>query len=251
MPPGTVLVDGLPATISSWSDFEISIAIPMYATHGLVIVTTSDQRQSNGRIFEITNEVPISQLPLKPVAGSITLDYGTYPPWSKKFPHSGCDYSSPQGSDVLSVGRGVVYKTKVDSLGFGSIDPLGRGPYIYIKYELSNGDPIYVLYGHTASSWVDMSTGIDTTKFWFSCSYSIELSEGQMIQRGDIVGHSAPFYNGGSAAPHLHLGVFKPKKDKKGIFYEPPFNNLGYSKLSLPTGDWIDPKIFFADYYLK
>ncbi|HKR30054.1 MAG TPA: IPT/TIG domain-containing protein, partial [Terriglobales bacterium] len=52
--PGTVLFNGVPAQVVSWSDTAIEVAVPPGATSGPVIVNTDDA-SSNGVNFTVTN----------------------------------------------------------------------------------------------------------------------------------------------------------------------------------------------------
>ncbi len=203
-------------------------------------------------------------LPVKPVpsvgVGDPALDYGVHVSWAR-FPHNGIDYSSNLSDEVKSVGTGIVHRfTEPNASRFGSIDPDGRGPAIWVRYKLSTGEPIYVLYGHTATSWNDLSSWLKR-KFNFNCSYSIKWKAGDKIATGEQVGLSAPFYHSGSHQEHLHLSVFKPKQKSDGTYYGPPSTGWGYSPLDLTTkndlnkygalGSYIDPDDFFTGYYLS
>lgn len=195
-------------------------------------------------------------LPVKPVPsvgeGDPFPGYGDFVSWRKGVPHNGIDYDSSLHDEVKSVGSGIVHRfTETDASSFGAIDPDKKGPAIWVRYKLATGAPIYVLYGHTATSWHDSSTGLGTKKFKFNVSYSIKWTACDKIQTGETVGFSAPFYHSGTNQEHLHFSVFKPKQMSDGTYYGPPSSGWGYSKLSLPTGDYIDPKTFFAEYYLS
>lgn len=213
---------------------------------------------SESEIQELYNfsPSPTVHLPVKPVPsvgeGDPALDYGVHVSWAV-LPHNGVDYSSNLSDEVKSVGKGIVHSyTKPDARWFGSINPDGRdgrGPAIWVRYKLETGEPIYVLYGHTATSWNDISAW-SKRRFKFNCAYSIEWQPGDIITTGEQVGLSAPFYHSGIHQEHLHMSVFKPKKMHNGNYYGPPSSGWGYSELSLPTGDYIDPKIFSAEYYL-
>lgn len=203
-------------------------------------------------------------LPIKPVPsvgiGIPALDYGVPVSWAS-FPHNGIDYSSSLSDEVKSVGTGIVHSyTKPDASRFGSITPDGRGPAIWVRYKLANGEPIYVVYGHTATSWNDLSSW-SKKKFTFNCSYSIEWRVDNKIMAGEQVGFSAPFYHSGTHQEHLHLSVFKPKQKSDGTYYGPPSSGWGYSPLELSTkndllkygalGSYINPDTFFSEYYLS
>lgn len=104
-----------------------------------------------------------------------------------------------------------------------------------------------MLYGHTADSWV-CNSGID-------CVYTVNWTTGDSVSTNSVIGITAPFFNGGTAQPHLHLGVFKPYKACKNGFCEPPSKCWGYGDLIPNTGEgeFIDPEEFFTNpaYKLK
>jgi len=196
---------------------------------------------------------PTEHFPLAPVPsvnyGPPTLDYDVNVPWAV-FPHNGVDYNSGLGDEVKSVAKGIVHSfTKPNARRFGSIDPSGKGPAIWVKYKMATGEPIYVLYGHTATSWDDTSLWAKK-RFKFNCTYSINLKSGDIVGTGESIGYTAPFYNGGSHAEHLHISVFKPRQKQDGTYAGPPSSGWGYSKMSMPSGDYIDPKVFFNEYIL-
>jgi hypothetical protein len=183
----------------------------------------------------------------------MTLGYGQWVSWASK-PHNGIDYSSPLWNMVKSVGRGEVGAyTKPDAGRFGSIslDPLqpdGRGPAIWVRYTLASGEPVYVLYGHTADSWTDRSRWSGAT-FFFDCTYFVR--GWGPVGSGETIGRTAPFYNGGQLAPHLHLSVFKPARASSGGYNLPPRIGWGYSDLRVPEGEYLDPEIFLMTYRLQ
>ncbi len=198
----------------------------------------------------VFSETPIYS-PVLPVNGDIALDYKAYTTWRPVTPHNGIDYSSNLSNIIKAAGKGIVHSyTKVDASSFGAIGPDMDGPAIWIRHMLSSGEPVYILYGHTASSWVDNSY-YDGGNFFFNCSYTISLQTGYEVNAGDTIGYSAPFYHSGELQTHLHLSVFKPKKKEDGTYYGPPNSGWGYSDLTLPTGNYIDPKVFFSNYHLS
>lgn len=168
-------------------------------------------------------------------------------------PHNGIDYKSPLFNEILSVGPdGVIHRnTKADAAGFGALNKDQKGPAVWVKYTLVSGDPIYVLFGHTAHSWEDKTTvGAD---FKFDCTYTLNWKENDTVRANDAVGLTAPFYNTGISQPHLHLGVFKPNKTCNNSFCKPPSNCWGYGPLTTKDGEFINPEDFFTDpaYKLK
>jgi probable HAF family extracellular repeat protein len=190
--------------------------------------------------------------PARPVPANINLGFGASVSWSKSLPHNGIDYASTLGNQIASVGPGGIISpsgfTKPDASRFGSIDPDHKGPAIWMRYSLATGEPIYVLYGHTAASWNDLSSGIGTASFKFDCTYSVGWKGQDSIGSGVVVGRTAPFYNHRLLVPHLHVSVFKPNKSchNNTAYCSVPSSGWGYSKLNLPTGDYINPEDFFT-----
>ena len=190
--------------------------------------------------------------PVRPVPDIVTLGFGATTSWSAE-PHNGADYQSSVNNPILSVGPGGIIApagyTKPNASEFGSINPDGRGPAIWMRFTLATGEPIYVLYGHTANSWTDASIGVGTSAFQFNGAYKVQWQPGDYINAGTQLGYTAPFYNHTKLTPHLHISVFKPNKtcQNNAAYCTPPSNGWGYSRLHLPTGDFIDPEHFFAD----
>lgn len=188
--------------------------------------------------------------PERPVPLDITQGFGTTPSWSNK-PHNGIDYVSPLTNQLLSVGPGGIISpigyTGPSFASFGSIDPDRPGPAIWMKYMLATNEPIYVLYGHTATSWIDNSTGAGTKSFKFDVTYTVRWTSGDQINEDTVVGATAPFYLRRTFMPHLHVSVFKPKRVcKNNTYCEPPSKGWGYSDIHQRTGDYINPEDFFT-----
>lgn len=231
--------------------FAVALAVALFMNCGGddPLQPSSALRASKPTTNQATSGSQSTLTPIRPVSGSQVLGFGVKVSWASK-PHNGIDYRSNLWNTVTSVGPGALhFFTKPDADRFGSINPDGRGPAIWQKCLLSTGEPIYILYGHTADSWNDRSTGTGKT-FKFNCTYKVK-APGTDLGAGVSVGQTAPVYNGGVAQPHLHLSVFKPKKDKNGVYYGPPSNGWGYSDIVLPTGEFINPEIFFKSYKLK
>lgn len=191
-----------------------------------------------------------SDTPIRPMSGSIALGFGKTVSWSSK-PHNGIDYSGSLNTWVKSVGKGTIHSyTKTTASRFGSINPDGAGPAVWLKYVQSSGAPIYVLLGHNAWSWDDRSGKGKSGRFSFNCQYQIYWRPGQTVKPGELLNFIAPFYNGGRLQTHLHVSVFKPYRNGSG-YYGPPTSGWGYSDLKLSTGEYINPETFFTTYKLN
>lgn len=188
---------------------------------------------------------PTPRMPIRPVSGAITFGFNKAASWSAK-PHNGTDYVSGLGSPIKSVGKGVVhFYTKPNAGRFGSVNPDGAGPAIWVRYKLATGEPIYVLYGHCASSYVDQSKGSGKS-FKFNVKYTLNLAAGGVVEAGAQIAKTAPYYNGGKPANHLHVSVFKPARRKNGTYYDPPTSGWGYSDISVAEGAYVNPEDFFT-----
>jgi Tol biopolymer transport system component len=219
---------------------------------------TGQNQNHNREFFAYIDETNSHDfhLPLRPIPNyddiknPITLDFDQDVSWADK-PHNGIDYKSGLGGKILSVGNGIIYSyTKPYAERFGSINPNGKGPAIWVRYKLKTGEPIYVLYGHTSTTSNDNSRiKVKKEKFVFDCSYTIKWKTGNFIATGEEVGMTAHFYRGGVLTPHLHFSVFKPKM-KDGSYDTPPNKGWGYSDIEKGSGEYIDPEIFFREYYL-
>jgi murein DD-endopeptidase MepM/ murein hydrolase activator NlpD len=186
--------------------------------------------------------------PIRPVSGAVTLSYNKVVSWATK-PHNGIDYRANLWTPIRAVGSGMVFSyTKPYADRFGSISPNGNGPAIWIKHTLQDGSPIYVLYGHTAFWWTNRST-TKNGRFTFSCDYGV-INQ-RPVAAGEVIGYTAPFYNGGQLATHLHLSVFKPNRLSNGQYAIPPSSGWGYSDTWTSQGQYIDPEAFLRSYKLK
>ncbi|GAB2584944.1 hypothetical protein GCM10027190_37500 [Spirosoma areae] len=176
----------------------------------------------------------VNNLPSKPLNEMTqVLGFNVY---ANNGTHVGIDYKSDVGTSIKSVGRGRVHSYSGPSFGgFGALNPTKNGPCLWIEYRLTNGSPVYVLYGHNADTWKDN---------YPTLTYTVNLRSGDWVNAGQVIAKTAPFYNSGKYAPHLHLGVFKPKKGSL------PSGNWGYGSVSRAEGDFIDPAVFFSSYQL-
>jgi murein DD-endopeptidase MepM/ murein hydrolase activator NlpD len=216
---------------------------------GLLTTEFTRQSRSIAEALVLTSPAPPQQ-PLRPLSGGITLGFNKSASWASK-PHNGIDYTSDLGNSIKSAGNGVVYfYTKPDAGRFGSINPDGLGPAIWIRYKLATGEPIYVLYGHSASSYVDKSSG-SGKNFKFNCKYTINLSSGSTVRTGDTIAKTTPYYLNGKPAQHLHVSVFKPDRKRDGSYYGPPSSNWGYSDIRVNEGTYINPEEFFTNSQYK
>ncbi|MBL3657335.1 M23 family metallopeptidase [Fulvivirga sediminis] len=94
--------------------------------------------------------------------------------------HSGIDFAAPRGTAVYATGNGEVSLVKDKSAlqtGFGN----------YI--EIDHGFGYKTKYAHLSK---------------------IDVSEGQQVKRGDVIGYVGS--SGGSVAPHVHYEVIKDNK---------------------------------------
>lgn len=123
------------------------------------------------------------------MAYKITSPFGSLESFRNK-PHSGVDFSMPNGTPLKSIRDGVVERVTNDG-------DIGNG--IIIKFNDGNTG----IYGHLSD---------------------IAVKKGQSIHAGDLIGHSGNSGHvvGVNGGYHLHLGI----KNGEGMFVDPsPYIN--------------------------
>ncbi len=122
---------------------------------------------------------------LLPARGWISsgYKYRTDPFTKKKTFHPGIDISCPEGTPVYAPANGVV-SFKGYQGGFGNM------------LEISHGNGLKTRYGHL---------------------YKFNISKGQRIKRGDLIGYVGN--TGRSTASHLHYEIHKDKKSINPMKY--------------------------------
>jgi murein DD-endopeptidase MepM/ murein hydrolase activator NlpD len=229
-------------------------------TDNCLSVPNPSQSDSDG---DGTGDACESSPPGRPTTGTIMQGFTAQPNGGNG--HNGIDYRSSLSSAIVAVADGEIISVSAAISGFGAYPydkskngPKYRGPLIWVRHTLENGEPVYVMFGHTATSWVDQTTIQPDPKnpkkqvFTFVCEYQVP-TVGTRVRRGQTVGFSAPFYRTDppAHAEHLHLGVFKPRSNNTGGYFPPPIDLLGYGPYETSTGTWINPETFFATYVLK
>ena len=132
--------------------------------------------------------------------------------------HIGYDFNLSFGTEIYSVKDGFISKLKLDSMGFGGMNPLKPGPYIMIRHSF--GDLEFIaLYGH-----------IKPIK---------DLKIGSKLKEGDLIGTVDNYYDGTILVPHLHLAF------SKDLNPQPPY---GYKDFN--TDPWEDVLPFLQKYCL-
>lgn len=231
--------------VNSSNQKSVFVSFPVTHTSGEVsfqpsfTVSVGTQRlYSNKFIFRaLTEKLPT--IPFQGMSGKDS-DFGT----SKNGgTHTGIDHSGAVGTEIQSVGKGRVHSyTGAYSDGFGALNPRKNGPVIFIEYRTSANEPIYVIYGHISTTYKDT---------YPTLTYTQSLSGGTWVSDGQVIGKIAPFYNSGISQPHLHMGVFKPKKKADGKYYGLPSSGWGYGTLSRTEGDFLNPNTFLTSTKLK
>ncbi len=108
-----------------------------------------------------------------PVVGSVTSEYGyrIHPVYGSRKLHSGLDVSAPKGTPIAAVQSGTVLMAGVQG-GYGNV------------VIVDHGDGVSTLYGHMSK---------------------INVSKGQQVDRGDVVGLVGA--TGTATGNHLHFEV--------------------------------------------
>jgi len=114
---------------------------------------------------------------IKPIQGPITSPFGwrTHPIFKSRIFHSGIDIGGPNGGAIKASNDGKVIYTG----WYG-----GYGKVVILDHGVINGKPITTLYAHMSS---------------------ISVGNGQMVKKGQTVGHEGS--TGYSTGPHCHFEV--------------------------------------------
>lgn len=133
------------------------------------------------RLFDLPLHPPLPRLPEGGRFGARRFFNGV-----PRSPHSGADYSAPEGTPVLAAAEGVVALTG---------DFFFSGQSVF----LDHGDGLVTMYFHLSE---------------------IGVEEGDRVERGREVGEVGS--TGRSTAPHLHFGVrWRGERVDPGILLEP------------------------------
>lgn len=110
--------------------------------------------------------------------GQIADTYGA-PRWDRS--HEGLDIFAPRGTPVRAAAPGFVYRIDDLSLGGLTVTVFGDGGvrYFYTHFE----------------------------------SVAEELTEGQRVETGDLIGYVGNSGNAAGTPPHLHFGVYHGDED--------------------------------------
>ncbi len=108
---------------------------------------------------------------------------GTYANGRGKGSHLGEDISVPEGTPVLSIANGIVFRTGFESGGYGNFVVI-KHPNVPDVERRGEKSTIYSVYAHLSASLVQ---------------------EGMVVQKGDQIGQSGQ--TGFATAPHLHFQI--------------------------------------------
>jgi len=132
--------------------------------------------------------------------------------------HSGVDFRASIGTPVKSVSDGIV-------AGVGDTDITcayaSFGKFIFIQHD--NG--LSTTYGHLSL---------------------IKVSNGQRVNRGDIIGYSGN--TGHSTGPHLHLTVYAEQAAKMETRPSKACGGRSYTMPIAPTNAYLDPMYYLPSY---
>ena len=124
-----------------------------------------------------SSDVQIASQFMKPIQGRITSPFGwrTHPIFNSKSFHSGVDIGGPNLGAIRASNSGKV----IYSGWYG-----GYGKVVILDHGKGTGKPITTLYAHMNS---------------------IKVSNGQIVQKGDVLGYEGT--TGYSTGPHCHFEV--------------------------------------------
>ncbi|MBW8173756.1 M23 family metallopeptidase [Ornithinimicrobium sp. Arc0846-15] len=153
----------LSTELSSTTQAEMSQTITAYDNTNEVAGATADETT------EVLDDIRNTETFVAPVATNerITSEFGER--WGRA--HNGIDYGAPEGTDLVSVGKGTVVVAAYNS---------GLGNHVKIVLE----DGTLIVYGHMVSGTVEV---------------------GDEVMPGDLVGYLGN--TGNSTGPHLHFEV--------------------------------------------
>jgi murein DD-endopeptidase MepM/ murein hydrolase activator NlpD len=147
---------------------------------------------------------------LYPVIGPVTQLFGENPQFYVKwgYPgHNGVDFGIPNGMPVKAAAGGKVDKVSFEEGGYGK----------YIKLRHSDGDTTYYTY--------------------YAHLISTDVSSGQSVGVGTVIGHSNN--TGASTGPHLHFGLKIPGANPSFKDYVDPMPLL--SHVTDDSGESFEP----------
>ncbi|MEA1888044.1 MAG: M23 family metallopeptidase [Bacteroidota bacterium] len=98
--------------------------------------------------------------------------------------HHGQDFQAPAGTEVFASGKGVVRRSGWSPFGFGNM------------VEIDHGYGFKTIYGHLSA---------------------VEVTEGQEVARGDLIGLSGS--TGISSGPHLHYEIHYNGKIQNPLYF--------------------------------
>jgi murein DD-endopeptidase MepM/ murein hydrolase activator NlpD len=140
--------------------------------------------QSEKELEELNRTPPAAAT--APQRLSISSPYGPriHPTTGKKEFHTGADIRMPSNTPLFSVVDGKIVAARKDDI---------NGNYITVR-------------------------GADGTEYSYSHLNSIDVTEGQQVKRGDLIGKSGS--TGRSTGPHLHFGVREKGKHRAPLEQE-------------------------------
>ncbi|MEM7772387.1 MAG: M23 family metallopeptidase [Cyanobacteria bacterium P01_E01_bin.6] len=113
--------------------------------------------------------------------------------------HAGYDWSTPEGTPLLSVADGVIHTAgKSESFFCPPLNQETAGLEVYIEHSAPNGDRF-------ASEYIHLSR--------------IDVVAGQSVKAGQVIGLSGN--TGCSTGPHLHFGVYRISRSQEWTIVDP------------------------------
>lgn len=145
-----------------------------------------------------------------------TEHLGTYATGRGQGSHPGVDISMPEGTPVVSVANGIVFRAGDDPGGFGA--------YIVVKHpnipDSERADEMIVLY----SVYAHLS--------------EVQVQEGAIVMKGEQIGLSGS--TGNASAPHLHFQM-----DRESAPFHPywPFTGIEQRQAQMTFSQAVDEKL--------
>ncbi len=135
--------------------------------------------------------------------------------------HLAEDYRLPVNEPVYACANGIVREAQFHN---------GYGGTVLIEHKLPSGEHVVSLYGH----------------LFFS---SLQVSAGDIVTRGQLIGYIANSDNNGGYSPHLHFGIHKNSYSQTPVTTcDGEWSYHGYTYSECDLSNWYDPSDFIESH---